>query len=542
MNQIVTPTSDENTPESLKNIPNPEIIFGIVAPIGVDAKAIVATLNDELKTVQYQSRHIKITELMKSVPTGIVLQETPLEQRYASYIKYANKVREMLDDGDEGKGNDGLAMLAISAIQSARAQITKDQSSPALRTAYILDQFKRPEEIELLRRVYGRLFIQISIHATKQTRLSNLKAKIRETHPYGPTKDFSAEAELLIRRDQDEEGEQHGQRVVDAFPMAEVIIDGNDAKRTVEELSRFIKLAFGHNFITPTRDEYGMYMAKSASLRSADLSRQVGAAIFSPDGEVITLGSNEVPKPKGGTYFEGDEYDHRDFAHGADYNEVEKIRILQELLKLLHDADCLNLEVPEKPSPSLEELVQHALHAETGPKLKDARVMDLLEFGRQIHAEMSAICDAARLGKSISGATLFCTTFPCHMCAKLILGSGITRVVYIDPYPKSYAEEMYAKSIALESSFSSEEPHVLFEPFTGVAPYKYRDFFEKRKRKDSGGSARDWMEHHPRPNVNLIYPTYLKLEAIVASKLAKKLVHSEERGLLPDGEPGRHDQ
>jgi deoxycytidylate deaminase len=43
--------------------------------------------------------------------------------------------------------------------------------------------------------------------------------------------------------------------------------------------------------------------------------------------------------------------------------------------------------------------------------------MDILEFGRVIHAEMSAISDAARLGRATKDATLFCTTFPCHICA-----------------------------------------------------------------------------------------------------------------------------
>jgi cytidine deaminase len=44
-----------------------------------------------------------------------------------------------------------------------------------------------------------------------------------------------------------------------------------------------------------------MYMAKSASLRSAALTRQVGAAIFRETGELLTMGCNEVPKAGGGT-------------------------------------------------------------------------------------------------------------------------------------------------------------------------------------------------------------------------------------------------
>jgi hypothetical protein len=46
--------------------------------------------------------------------------------------------------------------------------------------------------------------------------------------------------------------------------------------------------------------KYGLFLAKAAALRTLDLSRQVGAAIFSNQGEIIALGSNEVPRPEGG--------------------------------------------------------------------------------------------------------------------------------------------------------------------------------------------------------------------------------------------------
>ena len=46
------------------------------------------------------------------------------------------------------------------------------------------------------------------------------------------------------------------------------------------------------------------------------------------------------------------------------------------------------------------------------------------------HAEQNAIIQAARLGVSIEGATLYCTHQPCVICAKMIINSGISRVVY----------------------------------------------------------------------------------------------------------------
>jgi len=48
---------------------------------------------------------------------------------------------------------------------------------------------------------------------------------------------------------------------------------------------------------------------------------------------------------------------------------------------------------------------------------------------RTIHAEQNAICEAARMGTSINGATLYCKMTPCYTCAKMIINAGIKRVV-----------------------------------------------------------------------------------------------------------------
>ncbi len=75
---------------------------------------------------------------------------------------------------------------------------------------------------------------------------------------------------------------------------------------TKKELSRFIDLIFGHPYHTPSRDEYAMFQAYAASLRSADLSRQVGSVITTSEGDIISQGANDVPKFGGGQYWSDD--------------------------------------------------------------------------------------------------------------------------------------------------------------------------------------------------------------------------------------------
>jgi len=63
---------------------------------------------------------------------------------------------------------------------------------------------------------------------------------------------------------------------------------------------------------------------------------------------------------------------------------------------------------------------------------------------RTIHAEMNAVVQAALHGVGMKGATVYCTSFPCLHCAKVLIGAGIERVVYRDPYDDAIAEQFLA--------------------------------------------------------------------------------------------------
>jgi len=58
------------------------------------------------------------------------------------------------------------------------------------------------------------------------------------------------------------------------------------------------------------------------------------------------------------------------------------------------------------------------------------------------HAEQNAIVQAARLGISIDGATLYCTHQPCTICAKIIINAGIKRIVFKNGYPDDFSLQL----------------------------------------------------------------------------------------------------
>jgi cytidine deaminase len=288
--------------------------------------------------------------------------------------------------------------------------------------------------------------------------------------------------------------------------LADVFTHGVDKDSMETTLERFFQAFFGRNDITPSRDEYGMYAAKSASLRSADLSRQVGSAIFSIDGSIISQGCNEVPKAGGGNYWDEEFPDHRDIRRGFDPNDTLKKELLRNVLERLNNGGFLSPKAIQiGNSFDMVSTMTNKKDKENGI-LYDAKIMDVTEFGRVVHAEMNSICDAARNGNSIRNSTLYCTTFPCHNCTKHIIASGINKVVFMEPYPKSKAHELHGDEIQIESE--SDPKRVAFIPFLGISPYRYRDIFQKDRRKTSDGKATLWYAGHPKPMVEIEFPSY----------------------------------
>lgn len=525
--------------ESLPESPAPELVFGLVAPIGTDLDLLADSLGQALAEVRYEPRTFRLTDLMREVPLKQPLDATAFVESYRQRILYANSLRAKF-------GDDVLAALAISAIRSfrgaeRRAQAAagahleqeaeaeaeadsdadeREQETPIPRQAYILRQLKRPEEIALLRSVYGKQFVLVCGYAPPSVREKRIEDRERASRGgLVSDEDLNSSVFSIMQQDARESSDEHGQKLSDAYPLGDVFIDTTSRLRCEEMSRRFIRLLFGSNSITPTHAEYGMYIAKSASLRSSDLSRQVGAALFRPTGEVATLGCNEVPKAGGGTYWAEDGLDRRDFVEGHDPNERRKNAVLVDVIDRLMRSGSLSAELLAVGDAN--DVTGRLLSGDDASSLRKSKVMDLIEFGRIIHAEMSAITDAARLGIDIREGTLYCTVFPCHLCAKHIVAAGIKRLVYLEPYPKSYATDLHSDSIAVDQDTGGKL--VEFTSFVGVSPFRYRDLFEKGRRKYKSGAAQQWARDEARPMIEVYFPSYFQAETEIVKTLKAAL-------------------
>ena len=122
----------------------------------------------------------------------------------------------------------------------------------------------------------------------------------------------------------------------DTIHLADFFIrnDGENDDLLKDSTSRYLDILFNIGGQTPSMDERAMYSAASAAAGSACLSRQVGASIYSEGGELIGVGSNDVPKSGGGLYsIEDGANDHRCYKWGGKicHNDSHKELLYQSI-------------------------------------------------------------------------------------------------------------------------------------------------------------------------------------------------------------------
>lgn len=471
--------------ESLFSYQEAELVLGLVAPVGTDFDRFVETLGVCLKDYRYSTNTVRLSELAESFR-----HEEPPEAGSDEYVR----LTRLMNAGNAARshGGDILALAAAAKINARRQDDGTGNKGPLPRNAHVIRSLKHPGEVQTLRRIYGQGFFLVGIVATEAERRGFLKQRKGCT---------DQEIDALLKRD-DREDDDLGQRTRDTFHLADVFVALDDT----EGLKRFLRLVFGDPYETPTPDEYAMFLAFSAGLRSADLSRQVGAVVVTTAGDVVAVGTNDVPVAGGGLCWPGSR-DHRDYMLGADMNEQQRGEIVNEVLTALRPPD-VDAETWQR---------------EGWQKLKNAAVMDITEYGRAVHAEMEALLSCARSGVTTRGCTLYSTTFPCHNCAKHIIASGISRVVYVEPYPKSRAVQMYRASLAEEGP--PKNGVVVFDAFRGVGPRRFFDLFSiglssgyPVKRKQDG-KRREWRPDSAEVRVPLLPNSYITREQRAAEKL-----------------------
>ncbi len=480
-----------------------EIVIAFVAPVGVDLEQAEQAVSERLQKIGYRTIPIRVTR-------DVFPHLDPRAKKEG--LDAFTRIGLMMDIGTEARGKFGEDIVALG-LMDAIAQKREPSRSFQPKTAFIVHSLKHPAEVKRFREIYPRGFYLIGVHSIQNSRKTHLTVK-RDMTPQ--------QADELMSRDK-QEGVKHGQQLIQTFHLSDFFVGwATDVGRMKHSLERFVDIVFGDPHQTPSFGEYAMFHAFSASLRSADLSRQVGAVI-TKDGDILAVGANDCPQAGGGLYWpvfnkterRFEEFPQgRDSARGYDSNRKEILDIIQEISN-----DCVKAKIPN-------EIITKVISV-----LEKSSVRDLTEFGRVVHAEMEALLSCARNGISTRGATIYCTTFPCHNCAKHIIAAGIKRVVFIEPYFKSKAIPFHDEVIRImypeeELDREKDEQTVRFEPFFGVGPRRFFDLFSMNigvgrtiARKDpESGDKSIWSVEGASPRVQMLQGSYLDLEANAAEK------------------------
>ena len=484
----------------------PELVVALCGAVGAGTSTVAKEIEKQFKNYSYSVDFIKTSTLIS--------EQGELQLDDHSRYKRIMALQDCGNDLRKNFGNDFLVQLAIKFIVQKRAEENEltggdeqdygKKMRVARRHVTIIDSLKHPAEVELLQKVYGKMFCLFGVlcnDAQRKIRLTN-EGEMGE-----------GEATDLMERDKKEKI-KHGQQMLKTLQHSDFFV--RNSKRNVTSLERpigrFVGLLLGRNDLTPTIDEFGMYIAESVARRSGCLSRQVGAAILTEKGDIVAIGRNDVPKASGGLYGEEDgEHDDRCFKQ--------------------HDHACANVKGKNRIYNKIETKIAESFGVDNGDSKvvqiiealkEEGEIKDLLEYSRAVHAEMDAITTAARNGSfPLKSTILFSTTFPCHHCARHIVASGIKRVYYIEPYEKSLATKLHPDSITLDSQGDEEsESRVVFLHFEGVAPKRYLDLFTCNDRK-AGGSLVPLVPEEQTPTAASFLDTFIEYETKVVEHIDK---------------------
>jgi hypothetical protein len=97
-------------------IDNPELVIGLVGPIGVDLDAIINLLQKSLRAVAYETKVIHITAVMRDLLPNLTFEDETYSARYRSLIANADWVRRTADN------QAALSCIAISEIRRLRQE------------------------------------------------------------------------------------------------------------------------------------------------------------------------------------------------------------------------------------------------------------------------------------------------------------------------------------------------------------------------------------------------------------------------------------
>ena len=254
----------------------------------------------------------------------------------------------------------------------------------------VIDGIRNPGEIEEIKKKGG---IIISVDAPEEMRFKRLIERKRESDPK-----TIEEFKKMEARDRGNEGSKTGQQVDKCIELSDYKIINDSTLESLKTRVEYILIKEENkpegeidginDYKRPSWDEYFMEVCQAIAKR-ATCNRGRSGCVIAKGNQILVTGY--VGSPRGMPHCDDVGHDFR---------------------KTIHEDG---------------KITNHCV--------------------RTVHAEQNAICQAAKIGISLDGATLYCKMTPCRTCAMLIINCGIKRIVCEKKYHAgSESEEMFKKA------------------------------------------------------------------------------------------------
>lgn len=427
-------------------------------------------------------------------------------EKYTGFLQdFGDNLRRCGDPFIEEGGPDSEQTCILARDVAQMIQVLYGGGIAAF---FVVDCLRNPYEIICLRNTFANFFV-VSLFDSKESRLERYKNKAMET--WGERYDEEVAAETFEKAERRDSGSYiersdellYKQNVTKCVQISDVAInnyrvenEGRESLSLHSKVLRVVCLILSPGCTKPTNDEVFMNLAYTMAVKSNCISKQVGAVIVGPQGYIVGAGWNDVGEGRVSCGLRVI----RDLEYSEEFvSMVEAIRENGESVKDLISRLCQRYRIdsgeehPEQYcfcfkdemvkkdvktrlikayNERVDRIVEGSEAEREEYKKNGERILkELVEEGHlhqleyclALHAEENAIIQSAKIGgMGLRGGTIYSTALPCTLCAKKIQQVGIKRVVYTEPYPKSFWEIYMA-----------------FEPvqFEGIKPRAYVRLF-----------------------------------------------------------------
>ncbi|UST82801.1 hypothetical protein [Pseudomonas siliginis] len=327
----------------------------------------------------------------------------------------------------------------------------------------VIDAIRNPYEAFFLKRRYANFYL-ISVNTPNSKRMSSLhehrKLSIKEITDLD-NKEYPGKisgANKFI-----------AQNIQACIEIADIHIHNSKASEfnqndLVSQLAWYLALMMHPGLVMPTSVENCMQIAYTVKQSSGCISRQVGAVVTDNGYSVKSVGWNSTPQGQTPCLLRSAE-DLLSGINGSDYSEYERNdNVFRQALSDKYFDLIKSGATKKRNIPFCFKALQNEIEGEKNQV-----------HTRSLHAEENAFLQIAKFGgQKLFGGVLFTTASPCELCAKKAYQLGVTKIIYIDPYPGIATDHILsvgAKKPLLEL-FRGAVGRAFYQLYQPLMPYK----------------------------------------------------------------------